>query len=326
MAHLTNLKQYNIDKIILNYNMLNYISFVPIYDGIQNSNYIINTKSKKYILTIFEDKYVVSNINYFLNLLLYCRKYHFNCPYPIIDKNKKYINFINRKPYCVFSFIEGQSLNYITKNNLKNVGTNLAKLHILTNNYTHQIKTRFDLKFFDNVIKKYKPFFIKHDVSLINIFKNTLDDYKKLNNKDIPKGTIHGDLFPDNVLFNKKNQITGFLDFYFSDFNYLISDIAIVFLSWCFYFDANNKYILDFDKINILLKNYSKVRKIHSNEINALKIICKIYCMRFMFTRLLAQNNGYDKNKILRKNPNEYIIKLLYFNNIDNFRLSINYE
>ena len=45
-----------------------------------------------------------------------------------------------------------------------------------------------------------------------------------------------------------------------------------------------------------------------------------------MFTRLLAQNNGYDKNKILRKNPNEYIIKLLYFNNIDNFRLSINYE
>ena len=326
MAHLTNLKQYNIDKIILNYNMLNYISFVPIYDGIQNSNYIINTKSKKYILTIFEDKYVVNNINYFLNLLLYCRKYGFNCPYPIIDKNKKYINFINLKPCCVFNFIEGQSLNYNTRNNLKNVGTNLAKLHLITNNYTHQIKTRFDFKFFNNVIKKYKPFFIKHDVSLINIFKNTLDDYKKLNNKDIPKGTIHGDLFPDNVLFNKRNQITGFLDFYFSDYNYFISDIAIVIISWCFYFDTNNKYILDFDKINILLKCYSKVRKIHTNEINALEIICKIYCMRFMFTRLIAQNNDYDKNKILLKNPNEYISKLLYFNNIDNFRLRINYE
>ena len=48
--------------------------------------------------------------------------------------------------------------------------------------------------------------------------------------------------------------------------------------------------------------------------------------MRFMFTRLIAQNNDYDKNKILRKNPNEYINKLLYFNNINNFRLSINYE
>ena len=64
MAHLTNLKQNNIDKIILNYNILNFINFEPIYDGIQNSNYIINTKNKKFILTIFEDKYVVSNINY----------------------------------------------------------------------------------------------------------------------------------------------------------------------------------------------------------------------------------------------------------------------
>ena len=62
MAHLTNLKQNNIDKIILNYNILNFINFIPIYDGIQNSNYIINTKNHKFILTIFEDKYVVNNI------------------------------------------------------------------------------------------------------------------------------------------------------------------------------------------------------------------------------------------------------------------------
>ena len=326
MAHLTNLKQNNIDKIILNYNILNFIDFIPIYDGIQNSNYIINTKNKKFILTIFEDKYVVSNINYFIKLLLFCRKYDFNCPYPIIDKNKKYINFINRKPICLFSFIEGQSLNYITQQNIKNIGKNLAKLHLITNNYSHQLKTRFDFKFFDSVIKKYKPFFLKHDISLIDIFKNTLNDYKKLNNKGIPKGTIHGDLFPDNVLFNKKNQITGFLDFYFSDYNYLISDIAIVIISWCFYLDNNNNHILDFDKINILLKNYSKIRKIHSNEIDSLKIICKIYCMRFMFTRLIAQNNNYDNNKILQKDPNEYVIKILYFNNIDNFGMNINYE
>ena len=66
MAHLTNLKQYNLDKIILNYNILNFIDFIPIYDGIQNSNYIINTKNKKFILTIFEDKYVVNNLNYYL--------------------------------------------------------------------------------------------------------------------------------------------------------------------------------------------------------------------------------------------------------------------
>ena len=48
--------------------------------------------------------------------------------------------------------------------------------------------------------------------------------------------------------------------------------------------------------------------------------------MRFMFTRLIAQNNNYDNNKILQKDPNEYVIKILYFNNIDNFGMNINYE
>ena len=55
MAHLTNLKKNNIDKIILNYNILNFVDFIPIYDGIQNSNYIINTKNKA-IIKAFDKK------------------------------------------------------------------------------------------------------------------------------------------------------------------------------------------------------------------------------------------------------------------------------
>lgn len=65
MAHLTELKQSNIDKIILNYNIIDFINITPIYDGIQNSNYIINTKNRKFILTIFEDSYVIDNIDFF---------------------------------------------------------------------------------------------------------------------------------------------------------------------------------------------------------------------------------------------------------------------
>ena len=45
-----------------------------------------------------------------------------------------------------------------------------------------------------------------------------------------------------------------------------------------------------------------------------------------MFTRLAARDNNYDKQKILMKNPHEYIKKLLYFKNNINFRNNINYE
>ena len=65
MAYVTNLSKKTIDYILLNYNILNYVDYTPIYDGIQNSNYILNTQSKRYILTIFKDTYAASNINFF---------------------------------------------------------------------------------------------------------------------------------------------------------------------------------------------------------------------------------------------------------------------
>ena len=45
MAYVTNLSKKNIDYILLNYNILNFVNYTPIYDGIQNSNYIINNLS-----------------------------------------------------------------------------------------------------------------------------------------------------------------------------------------------------------------------------------------------------------------------------------------
>ena len=44
MAYITDLSKKNINNILLNYNIINYLDYTPIYDGIQNSNYIINTK------------------------------------------------------------------------------------------------------------------------------------------------------------------------------------------------------------------------------------------------------------------------------------------
>ena len=325
MAYVTNLSKKNIDNILLNYNILNYVNYTPIYDGIQNSNYIINTESKKYILTIFEDTYVTNNINFFLNLLFFCNKNNFICPMPILDKYNNTVNYINKKPSCIFSFIEGESCKEASLHNIKNVGIHLAKLHIITNKFHEKINVRFDINYFNNIIKKKQVFFSKINIDLINIFNDTLNSYNNLNEKYLPKAIIHGDLFPDNVLFNYDNEITGFLDFYFADYNYMISDLAIVIISWCFYISQDNTYVLNFNKVNVLLKSYNSIRKITNEEISALNIICKLYCMRFMFTRVIAKDCNYDKKRIFTKNPHEYIDKLLYFNDTNNLRMNINY-
>ena len=60
--------------------------------------------------------------------------------------------------------------------------------------------------------------------------------------KNLPKSIIHGDLFIDNIFFNK-NKFAGFIDFYFSSNDYLMYEIAICINALCFD-KKNNKFEL----------------------------------------------------------------------------------
>lgn len=321
MAYITKFKNKDLENILIQYNIIDYISYTPIYAGIQNSNYIINTKNKKFILTIFEDKFVIDNINFFLNLMIYCNNKKFFCPKPISDSFSNYTYYIDNKPSCIFSFLEGQSVIHVANHNLKSLGISLAKFHLSTLDFNESIKSRFNINFYNNIIHDFKEYFQHKNCNLLNIFNSTLNDFVNLKQRKLKKGIIHGDLFPDNVLF-KYNKITGFLDFYFADINYLVSDIAIIIISWCFTINETNQYHLDLYKVSTLIKSYTDIREINSNDLDSINILCKIYCMRFTFTRLTDLNKQQDKGKIFTKNPDEYINKLLYLskNNI-NFRL-----
>ncbi len=54
MAVHTQLKKKDIINILSNYNLGELIRFSGIKDGIENTNYKIETNTNKYILTIFE--------------------------------------------------------------------------------------------------------------------------------------------------------------------------------------------------------------------------------------------------------------------------------
>ena len=314
MAYLTELNEDDIKNIIFNYNIIDYVSFTPIYEGVQNSNYIINTKSNKYIFTIFDDKYVANNLKSFLDYMFYLHKSGFHCPCPITNNNLKLVSYLNNIPSSLVSFLNGKSLNNHRSSHISILGQYLAKLHISSLKYPYLIKKRFDERFYNSTIADNLDIIKNYNLNLINVFKNSFSAYNSIDITKIPSGIIHGDLFPDNVLFNKGN-IGGFIDFYYASKEYLISDIAIIIISWCFNTKSGSKIELNMNKVRILLSNYDKIRKITLNELSSLSIICKIYCIRFFLTRLLDQNSQKDSKKVLTKDPNEYIHKLLYFNN-----------
>ena len=50
---------------------------------------------------------------------------------------------------------------------------------------------------------------------------------------DLPTGTIHADLFPDNVLY-LGDTVSGLIDFYFACTDFLAYDVAVMLNAWCF--------------------------------------------------------------------------------------------
>ena len=124
---------------------------------------------------------------------------------------------------------------------------------------------------------------------------NLASEVKDYDFSQLECGIIHGDIFPDNVLFDENNNIKAILDFNESYYAPFISDIAVVINFWIkinkYDFFTENNFIRDF------LNYYSKQRKITNQELKVLDLACKKVALTFIFLRLYREKieNSYQK-------------------------------
>ena len=314
MAIFTKLKKKDIKNIFLNYDLSPLEEYIPIHQGIQNTNYYTITENSKFILTIFEDKNINKDLQYYLKLLNHLYTKGFNCPYPLINNSGKYFTNFNNKKAAIFSFLQGNSLKNIFPKHLYEVGKTLAKMHYMSLDYNSNKKNDYSFEYIIlNIDLLKKDTKIKYP----DLYSSVLDDiseFKKLKTFDFSKGIIHADLFPDNILF-KDDKINGVIDFYYSCKDYFVIDLAIIIISWCLIYNEKRKISLDENKVKKLLAGYNKIKNIKIIELNSLNIFCKIFCIRFYISRLIDAKQKHDRSIVKTKNPEEYIDKYLYFKN-----------
>ena len=76
---------------------------------------------------------------------------------------------------------------------------------------------------------------------------------KTTGRKDLPAGVIHADLFPDNVFF-LGDRLSGLIDFYFACNDALAYDLAVCLNAWCFEPDRS----FNITKGRALLRGYEE--------------------------------------------------------------------
>ena len=113
MAVYTKLNEEQIIDFLKLYNIGTLIHFNGITEGIENSNFYLQTSKGKYILTIFEKRVDQQDIPFFINIMKYLSNKNFLCPNPVSDIKKNYLQLLQNKPALIVSFLKGKSKNEI---------------------------------------------------------------------------------------------------------------------------------------------------------------------------------------------------------------------
>ena len=301
-------KKFEIEKII---------SFKGIKKGIENTNYLLRSKNKKFILTIFEKRVLKKEIPFFMKLMDQLSDLDISCPKPLKNKNGKFLIKLKNKTACIVTFLNGKDKKKLNYKNCYEIGKSTAQIHLSTKKLKLYRGNSMNIIKLNPLLKKIK-FRSKEFKNLEKFLKINFQNIKKKWPKQLPKGIIHGDLFIDNIFF-KNNKLSGIIDFYFAANDFFMYEIAICINALCFD-QLNSKFCLNKKKVANLIKGYEKFKKISIQEKRSLNVLCRGAALRYFLTRLYDYTNTPKTALIKKKNPREYYQKLVIHNKLSAYK------
>jgi homoserine kinase type II len=254
------------------------IDFEGIPNGIDNSNYFVETSQGQFVVTLFETL-TLDELPPFIKLLTRLIHYRIPCPSPQLDKQGHPLRLLNNKPAAIFKRLSGVATQYPTDLQCQQVGLQLAEIHDCTHDYAFPI--------INNVLNDCWTLFdrINERVTAAdrNLIRNELNFQTRNYPKDLPSGVIHGDLFRDNVLFDG-DKLSGVLDFYSAGTGALLLDLAITANDWCC-----DEGIINPEKVSTLLFAYEILRPLDAQERQHWQTLLRMAALRFWLSRLVHQ-------------------------------------
>ncbi len=307
MAVYTEVPDEALVRFIDQYGLGELQSFKGIAEGVENTNYLLQTSQGSFILTLYEKRVAQSDLPFFLGLMEHLAEAGVSCPTPMRDSAGQALSQLCGRPAAIISFLSGVSVSAPSEGHCAAVGEALAKLHLAGATYGPRREnalgpeawapmfTSFSYRA-DEVQAGLKPFVEQELVTLEGSWP-----------RDLPEGVIHADLFPDNVFF-LGGELSGLIDFYFACWDALAYDIAICLNAWCF----ENDFTFNREKGRALLTGYSGVRPLQARELDAMPILARGAAMRFLLTRTHDWLHHDASALVSPHDPRDYVARLKF--------------
>jgi len=315
MAVYTDVRDDEIAAFIASYGLGEVVSFKGIAEGVENTNYLVETGRGWFILTLYEKRVNAAELPFFLALMEHLAGCGLNCPTPVRDLEGRNLRELAQRPAALVTFLEGLAVRRPTAEHCREVGEALARMHIAAADFAMTRPNGLGLKDWRPLYERFAARADEIGNGLGRTIEVELAFLESAWPKDLPQGVIHADLFPDNVFF-LHDRLSGLIDFYFACTDFLAYDIAVCLNAWCFEADG----AFNITKGQALLKGYDGVRNLTAEERLALPILARGSALRFLLTRAYDWINTPPNALVKRKDPGEYTRRLGFHQSIRSAR------
>ncbi len=311
MAVYTEVSDDEIAKFVASYDIGRVVACKGIAEGVENSNYLLQTDRGIYILTLYEKRVAKTDLPFFLGLMDHLAAKGIACPTPIRARDGKTLRELAKRPAAIVSFLRGMWPKRIQTAHCAQLGEALAGLHLAGADFPMHRSNALSLAGWRNLFDGCRSRADEVQKGLAAELEGELAELGERWPSGLPEGVIHADLFPDNVFF-LDDKLSGMIDFYFACNDAFAYDLGICLNAWCFEKDGS----LNATKARALVRGYRKVRPITPAEIDALPILVRGSALRFLLTRLYDWLHHPPGAFVQPKDPLEYLKKLRFHRSV----------
>ncbi len=305
MAVYTDITDEELNLLLADYDLGVPVAFKGIAEGVENSNFLLETTTGRYFLTVYEKRMREEELPFFLDLMLWLARHDYPCAAPLSDRGDETIKRVRGKPAAIVEFLPGLSVRRPTAAHCREAGEGLARLHLAAAGFPGQRANDLGQAAWAPLFDTLRSAADGLKPGLAATIAGDLERLALAWPENLPSGIVHADYFPDNVFFTG-GKFAGAIDFYFACVDALAYDLAVALNAWCFEADGS----FNITSARALVAGYERHRPLSVAERQALPALAHGAAMRFFLTRLEAWGATPAGALVRPKDPMEYERKL----------------
>lgn len=307
MAVYTHIGAEEMAEIVAGFGVGELLSAKGIAEGVENSNYLVDATGGRFILTVYEKRVDAADLPFFLSLLDHLAAR--GCPVPQTMHRPDGAQLMDwrGKKLALIEFLPGVSVSVPTPVRARSVGEALGGMHRAAEDFPMARSNTLGPEGWFALAEKCGTDLDTITPGLRARIATECDFQRAHWPGDLPRATIHADLFPDNVLMTG-DRVTGLIDFYFACTEVRAWDVAVTHIAWSFRGDVYNKDVGD-----ALIAGYEAAHGLSDAERAAFPILARGACLRFLLTRAWDWLNTPADALVKRHDPLPMLARLNHY-------------